>query len=226
MSRASPRRATSKPGGSYGIPTAGTSAHAFTLIHDDEATAFRAQLDALGAGTTLLVDTFDVPTAVQTAVDVAGPAELGALRIDSGDLVELARQVRRQLDRLGAVKTRIVVTSDLDEFAIAALASAPVDSYGVGTSVVTGSGAPTAGLVYKMVARTDDDPAAPTWRAVAKASPGKVDHGGHKRAFRRHDAGGRAAAEVIRYRDEPADDGLPAPDPNGAAVADAAGALG
>jgi nicotinate phosphoribosyltransferase len=201
-------------GRAYGIPTAGTSAHAFTLIHDDEATAFRAQLDALGAGTTLLVDTFDVPTAVQTAVDVAGPAELGALRIDSGDLVELARQVRRQLDRLGAVKTRIVVTSDLDEFAIAALASAPVDSYGVGTSVVTGSGAPTAGLVYKMVARTDDDPAAPTWRAVAKASPGKVDHGGHKRAFRRHDAGGRAIAEVIRYRDEPADDGLPAPDPN------------
>ncbi|MDQ1496109.1 MAG: nicotinate phosphoribosyltransferase [Actinomycetota bacterium] len=201
-------------GRTYGIPTAGTSAHAFTLIHDDEATAFRAQLDALGAGTTLLVDTFDVATAVQTAVDVAGPAELGALRIDSGDLVDLARHVRAQLDRLGAVKTRIVVTSDLDEFAIAALASAPVDSYGVGTSVVTGSGAPTASLVYKMLARTGDDTTTPAWRSVAKASPGKVDHGGHKRAFRSHDADGRATAEVIRYRPDPADDRLPAADPN------------
>jgi nicotinate phosphoribosyltransferase len=201
-------------GRTYGIPTAGTSAHAFTLIHDDEATAFRAQLDALGAGTTLLVDTFDVATAVQTAVDVAGPAELGALRIDSGDLVDLARHVRAQLDRLGAVKTRIVVTSDLDEFAIAALASAPVDSYGVGTSVVTGSGAPTAALVYKMLARTGDDTTTPAWRSVAKASPGKVDHGGHKRAFRSHDADGRATAEVIRYRPDPADDRLPAADPN------------
>jgi nicotinate phosphoribosyltransferase len=147
-------------------------------------------------------------------VDVAGPAELGALRIDSGDLVDLARHVRAQLDRLGAVKTRIVVTSDLDEFAIAALASAPVDSYGVGTSVVTGSGASTASLVYKMVARTGDDPTAPAWRAVAKASPGKVDHGGHKRAFRSHDANGRATAEVVRYRPDPADDRLTGTNPN------------
>jgi nicotinate phosphoribosyltransferase len=181
----------------YGIPTTGTSAHAFTLIHDSEAAAFRAQVDALGAGTTLLVDTFDVPAAVATAVEVAGAANLGAVRIDSGDLVDLARQVRRQLDSLGATATRIVVTSDLDEFAIAALASAPVDGYGVGTAVATGSGAPTASLVYKLVARADGDGPEAPWRAVTKASPGKIDQGGRKTAFRGHDAAGVATHERV-----------------------------
>jgi nicotinate phosphoribosyltransferase len=178
----------------YGIPTAGTSAHAFTLVHDDERTAFQAQVDALGSGTTLLVDTYDVARAVATAVEVAGP-DLGAVRIDSGDLVGLARQVRTQLDRLGAYKTRIVVTSDLDEHAIAALANAPVDGYGVGTSVVTGSGAPTASLVYKLVARAlaTGGPLIP----VTKASPGKIDHGGRKWAVRRHDENGVATVEAI-----------------------------
>ena len=134
----------------YGVPTTGTSAHAFTLLHDTERAAFEAQVACLGKGTTLLVDTYDVPTAVEVAVDVAGP-ELGAVRLDSGDLLAQAVEVRAQLDSLGAGDTRIVVTSDLDEHAIAALAAAPVDAYGVGTSLVTGSGAPTAGLVYKLV---------------------------------------------------------------------------
>ena len=136
----------------YGVPTAGTSAHSFTLLHDSEADAFRAQVDSLGRGTTLLVDTYDVAEAVRLAVEVAGP-ELGAVRLDSGDLGALAHEVRAQLDSLGATDTRIVVTSDLDEFAIAALATAPVDGYGVGTQLVTGSGHPTSGFVYKLVAR-------------------------------------------------------------------------
>ena len=119
-------------------------------MHDAEAAAFRAQIDSLGADTTLLVDTYDITAGIATAVEVAGPA-LGAVRIDSGDLGVLARQARAQLDSLGATSTRIVVSGDLDEFAIAALAADPVDAYGAGTSVVTGSGAPTAGLVYKLV---------------------------------------------------------------------------
>ena len=189
----------------YGLPTTGTSAHAFTLIHDDEAAAFRAQIESLGASTTLLVDTYDVATAVRTAVELAGP-ELGAVRIDSGDLVGLARDVRGQLDALGATKTRIVVTSDLDEHAIATLASAPVDGYGIGTSVVTGSGLPTASLVYKLVAREDGagsssaDPGSNhegrRWRALTKASPGKIGHGGRKLAYRRHSEG-VATTEVV-----------------------------
>ncbi len=136
----------------YNIPTVGTSAHAFTLLHDTERDAFRAQVDSLGAGTTLLVDTYDVTEAVRAAVEIAGP-ELGAVRIDSGDLLLVAHRVRQQLDELGAHNTKIVVTSDLDEYAIASLAAAPVDAYGVGTQLVTGSGHPTASMVYKLVAR-------------------------------------------------------------------------
>jgi nicotinate phosphoribosyltransferase len=197
-------------GRSHAIPTIGTSAHAFTLIHDDEPAAFRAQVAALGAATTLLVDTYDVAIAVRTAVDIAGPGRLGAVRIDSGDLVEVASQVREQLDALGATSTRIVATSDLDEYSVAALASAPVDAYGVGTSVVTGSGAPTAGLVYKLVARTDGKLPDASWAAVRKASPGKVDHGGRKVAFRRHDADGVARVELVRCDPTP---GLAEPAP-------------
>ncbi len=111
-------------GRTYGVPTAGTAAHAFTLLHDDERSAFAAQVDSLGPGTTLLVDTYDVAAAVRTAVEVAGPG-LGAVRLDSGDLLVQAVQVRRQLDELGATGTRIIVTSDLDEHAIAALAAGP-----------------------------------------------------------------------------------------------------
>ncbi|HYO36673.1 MAG TPA: nicotinate phosphoribosyltransferase [Geodermatophilus sp.] len=181
----------------YGLPTTGTSAHAFTLLHDDEAAAFRAQVDALGAGTTLLVDTYDVVEGIRTAVEVAGPG-LGAIRLDSGDLPTLARAARRQLDELGADRTRVLVTSDLDEFAIAGLMAAPVDGYGVGTSLVTGSGAPTAGMVYKLVQR-DGVP-------VAKRSEGKNSTGGRKSAVRRHDADGTAVAEVVTSgRVEPRD---------------------
>lgn len=177
----------------HGIPTTGTSAHSFTLLHDTERDAFSAQVTSLGAGTTLLIDTYDVAEAVRTAVEVAG-TELGAVRIDSGDLPSLARSVRDQLDALGATSTRIVVTSDLDEHAIAALAAAPVDGYGVGTALVTGSGAPTSGFVYKLVARAGDDGA---MRAVAKRSTDKVSVGGRKHAARRLDDGGRAVAEVV-----------------------------
>jgi nicotinate phosphoribosyltransferase len=178
----------------WGIPTTGTAAHAFTLVHDDERHAFQAQVDALGQGTTLLVDTYDVMRGIRTAVDVAGPS-LGAIRLDSGDLPKQASEARRLLDELGATHTRIVVTSDLDEFAIAGLASAPIDGYGVGTSLVTGSGAPTAGFVYKLVARETDDG---RWQAVAKRSVGKASHGGRKTASRRLDANGIAVAELVR----------------------------
>jgi nicotinate phosphoribosyltransferase len=185
------------------VPTAGTAAHAFTLVHDDERAAFAAQIDSLGPATTLLVDTYDVTKAVETAVELAGP-ELGAVRLDSGDLVQQAREVREQLDRLGATGSQIVVTSDLDEYAIAALAAAPVDRYGVGTSLVTGSGAPTAGMVYKLVAREDDSG---ELVGVAKKSKDKVSVGGRKYALRRRNTRGVAEAEVIGIGEPPADDG-------------------
>ena len=202
----------------YGVPSSGTSAHAFTLVHDSERHAFMSQLSSLGTGTTLLVDTYDVARAVRTAVEVAGPS-LGAVRIDSGDLPALAVSVRSLLDSLGAVDTRIILTGDLDEYSIAGLAVAPVDGYGVGTALVTGSGAPTAALVYKLVARSDGplpdsaglEPAGSAGslgsagsagsvgelRPVAKRSVGKPGRGGRKWAMRHRTDMGEALAERI-----------------------------
>ncbi|WP_096505568.1 nicotinate phosphoribosyltransferase [Mycobacteroides stephanolepidis] len=182
----------------YGVPARGTAAHAFTLLHakdgmsasEAEREAFRAQVEALGVSTTLLVDTYDITTGVENAIAVAGP-ELGAVRIDSGDLGMLARQVRAQLDALGAHRTRIVVSGDLDEYSIAALRAEPVDIYGVGTSVVTGSGFPAAGMVYKLV-EIDGIP-------VAKRSSHKESHGGHKCALRTAKPTGTVTEEVV-YR--------------------------
>ena len=185
-------------GRAWGIPTMGTAAHSFTLLHDSEAEAFAAQVEALGPGTTLLVDTYDIEEGVETAVRVAGTG-LGAIRLDSGDLPVLVGKVREQLDRLGARGTRITVTSDLDEYTIAALRAAPVDAYGVGTSVVTGSGHPAAGMVFKLVAHRDD---AGEWIPVAKRSAAKATVGGRKVAARRLERG--TAVEELVYVDEPA----------------------
>lgn len=187
----------------YAVPSTGTSAHSFTLLHDTEADAFRAQVASLGLGTTLLVDTYDVEEAVRLAVEVAGTG-LGAVRLDSGDLGALAHRVRAQLDALGATGTRIIVTSDLDEFAIASLASAPVDGYGVGTELVTGSGHPTSGFVYKLVARAVEGG---SLVSVAKRSQDKGSIGGRKYALRRRDPHGVAQAEVIGIGEPPVDDG-------------------
>ncbi len=183
----------------YGIPTEGTSAHAFTMLHTradgpDELAAFRAQVDALGADTTLLVDTYDVTAGVANAVAAAGTA-LGAVRIDSGELGVLARQVRDQLDGLGATQTRIVVSGDLDEFSIAALGAEPVHSYGVGTSLVTGSGAPTAHMVYKLV-EVDGMP-------VQKRSSHKESRGGRKEALRLSRPTGTVTEEVVHPAGHP-----------------------
>jgi nicotinate phosphoribosyltransferase len=182
----------------WGVPTLGTAAHSFTLIHDTEAAAFQAQIEAFGPNTTLLVDTFDTAKAIATGVNLAG-IDLGGIRLDSGDLSQEAAQARRLLDSLGADSTRITVTSDLDEYAIASLAAEPIDSYGVGTSLITGSGHPTAGFVYKLVAHSDNGN---DWTSVAKTSRGKQNRGGEKRAFRRLSAG-RAIAERVTSQSNP-----------------------
>ena len=180
-------------GRSFGIPTMGTASHAFTLLHDSEKQAFTAQIEAFGLNTTVLVDTYNIETGIENAISVAGP-ELGGVRIDSGDLPIEVEKARKLLDKLGATKTKITVTNDLDEFAIASLASAPVDAYGVGTSVVTGSGVPAAGFVYKMVAYENESG---EWHAVSKQSAKKTNLGGKKHAVRSHDSNQIAIAEMI-----------------------------
>ena len=177
----------------YGLHTIGTSAHAFTLLHDSEREAFEAQLRSLGARTTLLVDTYDVDEAVRLGVELAGE-ELGGVRLDSGDLVATAAHVRELLDSLGNTNTKITVTSDLDEYAIASLAAAPVDSYGVGTKLVTGSGVPTAALVYKVVQRENSNGETVL---VAKKAESKSTVGGRKVAGRVLGEDGYAAEELL-----------------------------
>ena len=183
----------------FDIPTVGTAAHAFVLAHESEEAAFRSQVEAQGSGTTLLVDTFDIAEGIRTAVKVAGP-DLGAIRIDSGDLAEESRRARALLDELGATRTRIIVTSDLDEFVITALRDAPIDGYGVGTRLVTGSGHPTASMVYKLVAVAEEPgPDAPL-RPVAKKSAAKVSVGGRKSVQRSY-AGGVLTDETFTLDD-------------------------
>ena len=193
-------------GRTYGIPTIGTAAHSFTLLFDTEEDAFRAQIDTLGEGTALLVDTYDVEAAIRLGVELTG-GRLGSIRLDSGDLAIMARQARDLLDDLGATETKIIVTSDLDEWQIALLQGAPVDGYGVGTSLVTGSGHPTCGFVYKLVARSDSDDPEGELVPVGKKSKGKNTLGGRKFAMRRRGEDGRAETEVIGLGTPPVNDG-------------------
>ena len=182
----------------HGIPTGGTTAHAFVLAHADEEEAFEAQRATLGVGSTYLVDTFDVMEGIRRAVKVVGP-DIGAIRIDSGELLRDSVAARELLDSLGATDCRIVVSSDLDEFRVAELeaAGAPIDAYLVGTSLVTGSGHPTASMVYKLVSIAVADEPHSELRAVGKLSPGKKTLGGRKDVRRVVDADGRFIQEVL-----------------------------
>lgn len=190
----------------YGIPTIGTAAHSFTLLHDSEEEAFRAQIDTLGESTALLVDTYDIEAAIRKGVELT-EGRLGSIRLDSGDLAQVAREARDLLDDLGATSTKIMVTSDLDEWQIAALSGAPVDGYGVGTQLVTGSGRPTCSFVYKLVARAESDSPDAELVSVAKKSKGKGTLGGRKYAMRRRDPDGHAEAEIVGLGAAPVNDG-------------------
>jgi nicotinate phosphoribosyltransferase len=179
----------------YGVPTAGTAAHAFVLAHRSEREAFEAQVAAQGPGTTLLVDTFDVEAGTELALDVAG-VNLGAIRIDSGDVASSSRRSRKLLDQRGGTNVKITVTGDLDEFVIAELLAndAPIDSFGVGTKLVTGYMPP--GFVFKIVAIEDGT----SMRPVAKRSIGKMSSGGVKDAYRLFEDG-VAVTELVVTRE-------------------------
>ena len=178
-------------GREFGIPTAGTTAHSFMLAFPTEKEAFAAQIASFGRNTTLLVDTFDIEEGIRTAIEVAGPG-LAGIRIDSGDPAIESRRARALLDSLGATNTRVTVTSDLDEYLISALSDSPINSYGVGTRLVTGSGHPTASMVYKLVSIADEPGG--KQREVAKKSESKGSQGGRKTAFRYAD--GREAYRI------------------------------
>lgn len=183
----------------YDIPTAGTVAHSFILAHKDERSAFRAQIEAQGPNTTLLVDTYEIEAGIKEAVSVAGN-NLNAIRIDSGDPTIECQKARSLLDSLGAVNTKIVLSGDLDEFSIEQLSSLPIDSFGVGTRLVTGSGAPTANFVYKLIA-IENEYGSDHLLPVAKRSALKSTHGGRKVPVRALSKEGTATKEVLAIVD-------------------------
>ena len=181
----------------YQIPTTGTSAHAYTLAYgpDGEEQSFYDQMVALGTDTTILVDTYNIPEGIRRAVHAAntlGVSGPGGIRIDSGDLHEETVNARELLDSLGAIDTKIVLSSDIDEYTISEMneRGTPVDAVGAGTRVVTGSGAPTAEMVYKLV-QINDMP-------VSKRAEGKISTGGIKVTYREFHEDGTMAGEFFK----------------------------
>ena len=135
----------------FDIPVSGTAAHSWTMAFENEEESFRALQKLLGQDTVYLLDTYDTLSGAETAVRVGRP--MWGVRLDSGDLDTLSREVRLILDRANLGDTRIMATGDLDEFRIERLiqAQAPIDSFGVGTQLTTSADAPALPAVYKLV---------------------------------------------------------------------------
>ncbi|MBC7927021.1 MAG: nicotinate phosphoribosyltransferase [Bryobacteraceae bacterium] len=164
----------------FQIPLFGTSAHSWVLAFAEETEAFRALQQLLGRGTVYLIDTYDTVEGARRAVGLGPP--LWGVRLDSGDLVELSREVRKILDDAGFHEAKVMATSDLNEYRIAELlsAGAPIDVFGVGTDLATSSDAPAVSAVYKLVELESEG----TRRYTAKYSPEKQTLPGAKQVFR------------------------------------------
>ncbi|MGH7579699.1 MAG: nicotinate phosphoribosyltransferase [Gemmatimonadales bacterium] len=185
----------------YGIPLSGTMAHSFVTAFTDELEAFRAYARAFPESAILLLDSYDTVQGARKATVVAKEmaAEgktLAGVRLDSGDLLSLSREVRRILDEAGFQSVRIVVSGGLDEHDVEALlaAGAPIDGFGVGTRLNVSADAPSLDLVYKLVRYGDRD--------VLKLSEGKETWVGAKAIYRVVDPEGKAAGDVLAVADE------------------------
>jgi nicotinate phosphoribosyltransferase len=186
-----------------GVPAVGTMAHSWVMAFDNETEAFRHFGDTFPDSTICLVDTYDTVQGAAAAAHALG-SSLQGVRLDSGNLLDLSRQVRRVLDDHGCTHARIVASSDLNEFAIRELlaANAPIDSFGVVTDMVTSRDAPALSLVYKLVAtRQPND----RWRALVKRSRDKSTLGGPKQVWRRYGPDGRISHDVLGLADEEQD---------------------
>lgn len=188
----------------FGVLVSGTMAHSWVMGFSDEIDAFRQYMQIFGSHSTLLIDTYDTLTAARRIVSAG--LRPTAVRLDSGDLLELSRGVRRIFDEGGLPGTRIIVSGDLDEQRIGGLmaAGAPIDGFGVGTAISTVRDAPALGGVYKLVETTEGGTARPT----VKLSTGKRTFPGRKQVWRVTE-GGRAAYDVMGLEGEHAQDGRP-----------------
>jgi nicotinate phosphoribosyltransferase len=164
----------------FGIPIYGTSAHSWILSFESEREAFRRLQEMLGEATVYLVDTYDTIEGTRIAASLGRP--LWGVRLDSGNLVELSRKVRRILDEAGLPEAKILATNDLNEYRILELAAAgaPIDAFGVGTDPATSADSPTLGVIYKLVELLEDG----CTRYTAKFSEDKETLPGAKQVFR------------------------------------------
>lgn len=192
--------ATALAGRRFGIPVVGTMAHSFVQAHDRESAAFVNFARSRPGNLVLLLDTYDTATAARKAVALASGLsaegiELAGVRLDSGDLEALSWRVRAILDAGGLTRTRIIASGGLDEASVAALvdAGAPIDSFGIGTSLTTSSDAPALDCAYKLVEYDG--------RPRRKRSPGKETWPGRKQVYRLHGIDGRIAADRLTTAD-------------------------
>jgi nicotinate phosphoribosyltransferase len=189
-------------GREFGIPIFGTLAHSFIMAYDDEQESFRRFQKLFPEHAVLLIDTYDSLAAIDKIV--AAGLKPKAVRLDSGDLFELSREVRRRLDAAGLSDTRIFATSDLDEYVITDMLArgAQVDQFGVGTSLATSKDAPALGAVYKLVDVYSGDRPVPR----AKLSGSKATYPGCKQVFRLQERG-HDCGDVIAHCTEITDGG-------------------
>ncbi|HXV80873.1 MAG TPA: nicotinate phosphoribosyltransferase [Candidatus Binatia bacterium] len=190
-----------RAGQHYGIPIVGTMAHSFVSCFEREIDAFRSYVSSFPNNSTLLIDTYDTVAGARKAVQVAHEMvargqRLQAVRIDSGDLAQLAAEVRKIFDESGLKDVKIIGSGGLDEYDLAEFsgANAPYDSYGVGTKMGVSADAPSSDMAYKLVEYSD--------RSVLKLSPGKVSLPGKKQVFRKQDEHGQLQKDLIALRDE------------------------
>ena len=192
----------------YGIPISGTMAHSYVSAFDNELDAFFAYADTFPDHSIFLIDTYDSVEGARHAAAVAKEMQkrghtLIGVRLDSGDMVSLSREVRKIFDDAGLYDVKIYASSGFDEFKIAKVISegATIDAFGVGTKVGVSADAPFVDVVYKMVRFKGRD--------VRKLSPGKVTLAGEKQVFRKSDQNGRYLEDIIGRRDEIIAEGKP-----------------
>jgi len=188
----------------FGIPTYGTMAHSYVQAHDNEMTAFEHFARSRPNQPTLLIDSYDTLKAAHKVVALSKKLKsdgitIGAVRIDSGDVITLSRQVRQILDAGGVPDIKIFVSGGLEEDSISSIvaAAAPIDGFGVGTTLTTSSDAPSLDCAYKLEEYGG--------RARRKRSAGKVTWPGSKQVFRKIAGNGRMAGDTLARVDETVD---------------------
>lgn len=194
--------ATTAAGAMFGIPVSGTMAHSFVQAFASETEAFSAFAHAFPGNATLLIDTYDTEAAAGRVVRLAHwlrkEENIGikAVRIDSGDLVEMSKKVRQILDAGGCADIGIFASGNLDEYEVQSLmaCSAPIDGFGVGTRMNTSSDAPYLDCAYKLVEYAG--------RPCRKRSPGKALWPGCKQVFRSHDTHGVMMGDTLAAQHE------------------------